>query len=393
MEQAQAFSKEVWAFFIMKQEELVSLMGMSEESAEALAQESVEAIETPIETGEEPKAPEATEQPTETPQEEPKKEEGKAEEEAPVAEISEERLAELMKKDEEGELTEEEIKELNDAGYEQEEPDRIDELKAQLEAGEEIDYDELSEEEVKALEEAGYQAVEVSEPVVLEDVEREVLSSLNENLDFEDPDAVRQAQVGAMKQFSQIVSSIDAVASTNPEAQAFLTKLITQGENFNFMTEMAIALGNEDLAPQPGEEGFAEYEKARIKQEFEQEQAKKKAKERNENLSQSQGRVKQYFQDNKVPMDRQQKILDAMNDYVIAFNQGNIDKYIDVIAKGLFRDQDIETETTKATVKAKNRQWIQKRKQVSKPQVKSSNVSPEDDSAEQAYVNAMLGLT
>lgn len=366
----------------MKGEELAAVMAMDEVPVEEQQPQ-----------GEVQEQPEATqEQPSEQPEEE-KPEEVTEETTEEVAEMSEERVSELQAKHEAGELTEEEIEELKNAGYELEQPDRMEELKSQLDAGEELDFDDLTEDEVKALQEAGYEVEEVSGPIELDEVEKQVLSSLNENLDFNNPEAVREAQINAMSQFSNIVNNFQAAVEANPEAEQFLAKLIQEGENFDFQTQIAIALGSDDLAPQPGEPGYKEYMKEQAQREVQREQQKAKEKERKQNLSNSRQKVQDYFLDNKVPEDRQRKIVQALDDYVIAFNNGDVAKYIDVFAKGLFRDQDIESETTKATARAKNGQWVKKKSQVSKPQVKSSNISQVDDSDEVAYVNSMLGLT
>lgn len=362
----------------MKGNDIASLFGQE-------GYEGLEVEEAVAEMPEEEVVEDVQEEVTEEPEEvgEP--------EDVEAFEMSDERFQELSAKAEEGTLTEEEINELKEAGHEVEGPDPLDEIKARLDAGENVDASELTEEQQKALEEEGYEFEEEAEPLVLEDVEKEVLASLNEELDFDDPKAVREAQINAMTQFSEIINNFQSAVDANPEAQDFLQRMLSKGDDFNFMTEIAIMLGSDDLAPQPGEEGYKEYMEAKVKQEFEQKQQKEKQKQRKNNLQASQQRVREYFQKNEVPQDRQLEVTRAMNDFVIAFNEGNVDKYLDAIYKGLFYDTDIKNESRKAEIKARNGQYVIKRKEVKKPQVKSSNVESKDLSPEENYVKSIFG--
>jgi hypothetical protein len=350
---------------------------------EALEAEQVEGQDTEgsIEEGQEAQEEEEEEEL------EPEKET----EEAPVVEMSDERFEELSEKAKTGELSKEEIAELKAAGNEVEAPSRLDDLKAKLDAGEELDAKDLTDDELSQLEADGYAVEDEPEPVVLDDIEIEVLKSLNEDLDFKDPEAVRKARIVMAQNFSNVVSSFEAASNANPEAQEFLTNMLEKGDKFDFRTEVAIMLGVEEVAPQPGEDGFREYEKARIKQEYERDQAKKDNKKRLDTLEQSRKRVKDYFETNEVPKAKASKTAEVLNDFVLSFNQGNVDKYLDVIYKGLFRDEDVSNAAKNADIKAKNGQFIIRKRQGAKPAVKSASIKSKSTTSEEAYIKEMFG--
>lgn len=284
------------------------------------------------------------------------------------------REEELLAKAEKEDLTPEEIKELQDAGYDVKSVDDnyIDTLSKKLEKGE-----DLTEEEISTLEKAGYKVEEVDDtPEWHPSEQTEVLYELYGKKP-ETAEEERELAQKAIQDYHKISSTFNGLMDNDPEFKQVLEKMLKDG--IDFRSAAALYLGLEDIAPDPEDkEEYAKYMRLKVEKELQQEQAVTREKERKKNMKDSQGKILGFFEKNNLPKSQQDEVLRVMDDFITSFNEGRLDKYVDVIFKGLYADQTAKKAAEQAAVVERNRKYIieKKKKAVAAP-IKSKSVDQE----------------
>jgi hypothetical protein len=307
-----------------------------------------------------------------------------------VKEISEERVNELIQKSESKNLTEEEIAELKEAGYEVEM-----EEDTQGKAEEETKEEESEEEK--------------EEPWTAPDYVAN-LKEFYPDGSFDTPEAVDEgvkSLISDLKARQEEDQMLYEAVQKNPQLEAFLEATVTKGMSLS-QALVEAGIDPNEVVPKPGEDGYKEY----MTQQIEREQTMRKqsefTKKKQANLQNSAREAKAFFAENKMDEGDIHKLSDKMDKILADFNEGRITKdLLKLVYDGLNVDKKVKSEVQKAVVKEKNAKInkirIKKKGDgVARPtsknqsQIKSQKVEFADDGsqylAENGYLDGIVDL-
>lgn len=266
------------------------------------------------------------------------------------------------------------------------------------EATEEVDVDarvkelqekeELSDDEVKFLEDNGYEVTVEQEEGTEETVEdtkteekeigipqyAETLLNLYPGEKIENKDEAEGLLMKHLENEQNVTNQLGEIIKGNPELSDVLKDMMQN--KTDFMTAITTHLDIEGSKPVPGDDNYEQYIEQKILRKQQKEQEKQRLTILEENKKSSAEVANSYVKDKGLDTNTRSEFFGKIDAVVQSLNQGKVDdQMLDIFFKGMNYEKDIAVAEKKGEIIGANKKifTVKRKEQAVMPKVASNN--------------------